>query len=72
MAVTNREFAEATGCDDTMASRLRNGKRLPGADLLLRIHEAYQVPLDALHDARTRGRKAMGELLRNSIFDVNP
>lgn len=72
MAVTNQEFAEATGCDSTMASRLRNGHRLPGADLLHRIATEYEIPLELLHQKRDEGCEAMGAFLRDAIFEVNP
>ncbi len=43
--MTNQAFAEAVGCNFTMASRLRNGKRLPSFRMFLRIVEAFDLDL---------------------------
>lgn len=65
---TNQEFAQRVGIDHTHASRLRNGQRLPSADLLHRIHLAFDIPLDRLHKARNDGADAFGRLLRSRVF----
>lgn len=66
--ISNGEFAKATGCSVSMASRLYNGRRLPGADLLAVISEVYGIPLADLHAARNQGPAFMGKILREQVF----
>lgn len=70
--VTNYEFGEKVGCDFTMASRLRNGQRLPSRDLLQRIVTAYELdPKDAL-TAASEGPEVFSAYLREKVFDADP
>lgn len=50
-----------------MASRIRNGKRLPGMATIRRIHREFDVPLDVLVDAYSEGPDAFGRLLRDHL-----
>lgn len=38
---TNQEFADLVGIDFTMASRIRNGHRVPSREVMIRIIEAF-------------------------------
>lgn len=67
--MTNKAFGEAVGCDFTMASRLRNGDRLPGLRLMIRISEAFDLPYDELVAAYQEGHAAFGTYLRQRVFD---
>lgn len=64
MAITNPEFARRVGCHFTMASRLLNGHRLPGIDLMERISAEFEIPIEDLLAARRDGAAAMAALLR--------
>lgn len=66
--MTNKAFGEAAGCDFTMASRLRNGDRLPGIRLMIRISEAFDLPYDDLMAAYQEGAPAFGAYLRTHVF----
>jgi transcriptional regulator with XRE-family HTH domain len=70
--LTNIEFANAVGCDETMASRLRNGQRCPSVALLDRIHRVYGLSLEELIAAHKQGPNAVGRLLRRKVFDRAP
>ena len=63
-SITNQEFAERVDCSHSMASRLLNGQRLPGFDLLVRIGNEFEIPWDVMVDARTSGPAEFGKLLR--------
>lgn len=73
---SNADFGTRVGCDPTMASRLRNGQRMPSAHLLGRIIDAYDDGSgqfrDALLSATLVGPAAVGQVLRQFIFgEVN-
>lgn len=70
MAMTNYSFAEAVGINYTMASRLRNGKRLPSGRLLLRIQEQFGLPYEELRDAYQGGSAEFGRYISAKIFDA--
>lgn len=68
--VTNYEFGERVGCDFTMASRLRNGQRLPSRDLLQRIVSVFELdPREALN-ATSEGPEVFSAYLREKVFDA--
>jgi transcriptional regulator with XRE-family HTH domain len=71
-AITNQEFAEHIGCHHSMASRLLNGQRLPGTDMLARIAEEYDIDVWELLDARQKGAPAFGKLLRTKVKPKAP
>lgn len=66
-AITNTEFASRIGCSESMASRLLNGQRVAGLDLMQAIHEQYRIPWAKLLEARNAGPEAFGELLRSRV-----
>lgn len=56
-----------------MASRLRDGKRLPSVRLMKRIAAEFDVSIDDLVRVHTQGSEAFGELLRDRVFgDTQP
>lgn len=68
--VTNEDFAEAVGIHFTMASRLRNGERMPSVKTLSKIIEVYSLdPQEAL-DHYGKGSKHFSAFLRAKIFDI--
>jgi transcriptional regulator with XRE-family HTH domain len=72
MAMSNRQFAEAVGCDITTASRYRNGHRLPGVRLMRRIRDVLgvdQAEIERLWDA---GPEAFSAFLREHVFEEKP
>lgn len=66
--MTNYEFGEKVGCDYTMASRLRNGHRLPSTGLLIRIRDAFELPSDEILAAYNKGSAEFGQFLQQRIF----
>ena len=70
MTQTNAQFAEKVGIHFSMASRLRNGKRLPSASLIFRISYAYQLPIQQIQEAYLDGPDEFGRYLRENVFDA--
>ena len=68
--ITNDEFGAKVGCDFTMASRLRNGKRLPSRELLENIVAAYHLDANEALAATRAGADAFKEFLRVRVFEV--
>lgn len=54
-SVTLTQLAATTGISKSTLSRLESGQRKPSLELLLRIAQAHQVPLDELVGAPTVG-----------------
>lgn len=69
MSVSNHKFAEQVGCNYTMASRLRNGKRMPSAEMLVKICQAFGLDMGAALRAFAGGNASMARWLREEIFD---
>lgn len=65
--LTNRELGDAIGVSPSMASRIRNGSRLPSVDGLRRISKEFDLPLDTLVLAHGRGAEHFGELMRSTL-----
>ena len=65
--MTNEQFGAKIGVDFSLASRLRNGKRLPTLPQLWRISKAFKLPAKALVEASTKGPEAFGKYLRTHI-----
>lgn len=61
--MTNKELAEVMGVSASMASRVRNGKRLPSTPVLMRIHERMGISLETLLAAHTKGMSEFGSLI---------
>lgn len=67
--MTNEEFGEKVGCHYSMASRLRNGERLPSRDLLRRIISAFGLNRAEAYEAYDQGREAFSRYLRDTVFE---
>lgn len=67
--LSNYEFGAAIGVHHSMASRYKNGQRLPSADAIQRISDTYGVPLKTLMAARKEGKEAFGRLISIRIFE---
>ncbi len=65
--MTNEELGRRIGVTHSMASRLRAGKRLPGVETLLKIHDEFGVDMRELAVTHGRGADAFGRLLRRTI-----
>ena len=67
MALTNSEFARLTSCSESMASRLRGGKRLPSAALRDRITRMFELdPADVM--LYFESAELFGRFLRTQVF----
>jgi transcriptional regulator with XRE-family HTH domain len=67
--MTNEEFGDKVGCHYSMASRLRNGERLPSRDLLRRIISAFGLNRAEAYEAYDQGSKAFSQYLRDTVFE---
>ena len=70
--MTNQQFAEATGLHHTMASRLRNGERLPSISTVIATQRAFGLSCDQLVDWLAeieKGARHSGSWLREHVFD---
>lgn len=70
--VTNEQFGYRVGCDYTMASRLRSGKRLPSRELLERIVVAYGLDGNEALTATATGPLAFARFLDEHVFNPVP
>lgn len=67
--MTNEEFGERVGCHYSMASRLRNGERLPSRDLLRRIISAFELDRAEAYEAYDQGKEAFSQYLRGTVLE---
>lgn len=68
--MTNEEFAGRVDVTDSYASYLRNGKRLPSGDLLVKIILTFELdPLPAMI-AYQEGGTVFGAYLREHVFST--
>ena len=67
MVLSNKELGDRIGVSHSMASRIRNGRRLPGTRTLDRIHRELGIPLLDLMDAHRAGAPAFGRLLSEHL-----
>lgn len=70
--VTNEEFGQKVGCDFTMASRLRNGQRLPSRERLEQIVSAYGLDANEALRASAAGPEAFSLYLKAKVFEPEP
>lgn len=70
--MTNSSFAAQVGCHHTMASRLRNGKRLPSLSMFATICETFDLDTDDALSAYKQGPDAFGAFLRATVFSRIP
>lgn len=68
--VTNNEFARLTGCNYTMASKIRNGTRKPSAGLLTRIILVFELDAEQSIEAYAKGPVLFSDYLRKNVFDA--
>ena len=69
--LTNPEFARRVELHFTMASRLRNGERLPGLATFIRVVKEFSLSDDKIREwlmAIDKGEEASGQWLRDNIF----
>lgn len=66
--MTNSSFAAQVGCHHTMASRLRNGKRLPSLSMFSTIVKTFDLNTDDALSAYDQGAAAFGAFLRATVF----
>ena len=67
--MTNQELADAIGVSASMASRLRNGHRLPGVEVLGKLAEYLDVDLERMVAAHAQGTQAFGVLVRGRLLE---
>lgn len=65
---SNREFGEPLGISISMASRIRQGKRLPSTHVLNEIAKRYKLPLEDLHAAYEKGADEFGHYIRKNCL----
>lgn len=64
---TNMQFGQLVGCSHSMASRVVNGKRVPGIEAIEKISEVFGIPLQTLLDARRKGAEEFGKLMQKRV-----
>lgn len=70
--VTNGEFARRVGVHFTMASRYRNGRRVPSTTVLHKIAGEFGLPIDELVEAATTSGEEFGRYMRARLFGIDP
>lgn len=68
--MTNEEFGEKVGCHYSMASRLRNGERLPSRDLLRRIIATFELNRIEAYEAYDHGKDGFSQYLRDAVLET--
>lgn len=66
--MTNEQFGGRVGCSESMASRLRAGKRRPGTELLFAIMQEFDLDREATERAFLGGAESFGAYLRENVF----
>lgn len=67
--LTNEQFGERVGVHFTMASRLRNGMRLPSVSTLRKIVDEYDLDINEALAAHGKGSAEFGRYLRDHVFE---
>lgn len=70
-AVSNTDFARRVGVHYTMASRIRNGKRMPSSHTLSSICSAFKITggdQERMMTAVANGSDAFGVWVRENLF----
>lgn len=70
--IPNSELGKRLGVSPSMASRIRNGERLPSTRVLNQLHREYGVPLATLMDAHTKGPAALAEAIKPYLSAPEP
>lgn len=68
--LTNYEVGDRLGINFTTASMLKSGRRLPSADLLVRIWDKFNLSGDDLLGAYKAGRPAFATYMQEMVFTV--
>lgn len=68
MAVTNKDFGARVGCSESMASRVRSGKRLPSPSLLRLIITKCELDAEQAMTAWLAGREGFSEYITKEVF----
>lgn len=69
MTETNTSVARKIGCDPSMASMIRSGRRMPGARLLITIIKAYHLDPMTTLDAYASGPEVFGDYVRAQVYE---
>jgi len=56
--VTNQQVAEDLGITHSMVSRIRSGERIPSLNIMLKMHEEWDWPLEEQALSRHLGKFA--------------
>lgn len=70
MRPTNKEFGDSIGVSSSMASRIRNGHRLPGANTLTQLSIYLNADLAHLHAAYSQGSRVFGAEVRRFLEEI--
>jgi transcriptional regulator with XRE-family HTH domain len=71
MTITNKQLGDAIGVSESMASRLRSGKRLPSITTIVALSEYLKVSHAELVVAYTGGKERFGELIREALGECS-
>lgn len=69
--LTNKELGDRIGVSQSMASRIRNGKRLPSIPVMIRMASYLDCDLIRLVNAHTQGANAFGVLVRELLRELD-
>jgi transcriptional regulator with XRE-family HTH domain len=70
--MTNYEFAKRTGIDYTVASKIRNGRRQPSAESIIKIADAFGIPVESLVQAKASDDRLSVSRLIEAYLDIIP
>jgi transcriptional regulator with XRE-family HTH domain len=70
--ISNADFGKRIGVTHSMASRIRNGQRLPSTARIAAIHREFEIPLDQLIGAAEKGPTAFSQLMREKFDGPEP
>jgi transcriptional regulator with XRE-family HTH domain len=65
--MTNEALADKLGISRSMASRIRNGQRLPGVATILALYREFNISPLAMLLAYTEGPAVFGRLVSNAV-----
>jgi transcriptional regulator with XRE-family HTH domain len=65
--MTNKELGHHIGVSPSMASRIRNGERLPSIKVLIPLADCLGVSIERLILAHTQGPEFFGQTVRYAI-----
>lgn len=68
--MTNAELGDLIGVSPSMASRIRNGHRLPSTGVIRRISVELEIPIDQLLEAHGEGPTEFGRLMRMYLDEI--